>query len=221
MSLVFGAVSRMRSFILFLLLAVSVTAPALAAKWFVDNALGEVKPEERVTVTAPQPVQLIFEFQRDGKAVPAAVKQVKPMILESLKESAIFSEVSDKPTSNGALLNIVINNVVDKEELAKLKKKAFGAGLTFGLGSGVVATDRYFVNFELIPASGQPSIKVALEHAIHMKYGKTNAEIPGTEVKKPMDAVRGMVKQSVAKGMNRVASDPGFSAMSPVSLPAK
>jgi hypothetical protein len=216
-----GAISRSRNFILFLLLAVSISAPAIAAKWFIDNALGDVKPEERVTITAPQPVQIIFEFQRDGKAVPAAVKQVKPMVLEVLKERGFFSEVSDKPTANGALLNIVINNVINKEELAKLKKKAFGAGLTFGLGSGLVATDRYFVNFELIPAAGKPSIKTSLEHAIHMKYGKSEAEIPGTEVKKAMDAVRGMVKQSVSKGMNTIAADPGFSAMSAVSLPAQ
>jgi hypothetical protein len=221
MSLLLSALSRINKVAIFLLLAVSLTAPALAAKWYIDNSLGEVKPEERVTVTAPQPVQLIFEFQRDGKAVPAAVKQVKPMILEALKERGLFSEVSDKPTANGALLSIVINNVINKEELAKLKKKAFGAGLSFGLGSGVVATDRYFVNFELIPATDKPAIKAALEHAIHMKFGKANAEIPGTEVKKAMDAVRGMVKQSVSKGMNVVVADPGFSAMSPVSLPAR
>lgn len=221
MKFVSCAVARFRKIVLFLFLAVAVSAPAVAAKWFIDNTLGEVKAEERVTVTTPQPVQIIFEFQRDGKAVPAAVKQVKPMVLESLKERGFFSEVSDKPTANGALLNIVINNVVNKEELAKLKKKAFGAGLTFGLGSGLVATDRYFVSFELIPATGKPSIKTELEHAIHMKYGKSDAAIPGTEVKKVMDAVRGMVKQSVSKGMNSIAADPGFSAMSAVSLPAK
>ncbi len=221
MSLASGAVSRVKKIFLVLLFSFSLSAPALAAKWYIDNTLGEVKPEERVTVTTPQPVQLIFEFQRDGKAVPRAVKEVKPMILETLKERAIFSELSEKPTANGALLNIVINNVVDKEELARLKKKAFGAGLSFGLASGVVATDRYFVSFELIPATGKPSIKANLEHAIHMKFGKANVEVPGTEVKKVMDAVRGMVRQSVSRGMNSIAADPGFAAMSPVSLPAK
>jgi hypothetical protein len=217
----FGVVSRFRRFFLFLLLAVSASAPTLAAKWFVDNSLGDVKPEERVTVTTPQPVQLIFEFQRDGKAVPAAVKQIKPMILDALKERGIFSEVSDKPAASGAILSIVINNVVNKEELARLKKKAFGAGLSFGLGSGVVATDRYFISFELIPATSKPSIKAMVEHAIHMKYGNTSAEIPGTQVKNVVEAVRGMVKQSVAKGVNVLVADPGFAVMSPVSLPAK
>jgi hypothetical protein len=213
--------SHARKFCLFFLLAISVSAPTFAAKWFVDNTLGDVKLEEKVTATAPQPVQLVFEFQRDGKAVPAAVKQVKPMVLEALKERGIFSQVAETPTTNGALLSIVINNVVNKEELSKIKKKAFGAGLSFGLGSGLVATDHYFVNFELIPATGKPSIKTIVEHAIHMKYGNTKAEIPGTQVKNVIEAVRGMVNQSVAKGLNNIAADPGFAAMSPVTLPAK
>jgi hypothetical protein len=221
MNFAFRAGSRIRKLFIFLILALSISAPALAAKWFVDNALGDVKPEERVTVNTPQPVQLIFEFQRDGKAVPKAVKQVKPMVLEALKERGIFSEVSDTPTVNGAMLNIVINNVVDKEELSRLKKKAFGAGLSFGLGSGVVATDNYFVHLELVPATGKPSIKTDLQHAIHMKYGKTDAVVPGTQVKNILEAVKGMIKQSTAKGLNTIIADPGFAAMSPVTLPTK
>lgn len=187
-------------------------SPANAAKWFVDNTLGEVKPEERLTVVAPQPVQLIFEFQRDGKAVPAAIKQVKPMVLDAIKERGDFTEVTDAPVPNGALLNIVINNVVDKEELAKAKKKAFGAGLSFGLGSGVVATDHYVISFELIPATGKPSIKTTLEHALHMKFGNTDAEIPGTQVKNALEAVRSVVRQAVSRGLNNLAADPGFAA---------
>jgi hypothetical protein len=198
-----------------------IAGPANAAKWFIDNTLGEVKPEERVTVTTPQPVQLIFEFQRDGKAVPAAVKLVKPMILAAIKERGDFSEAVDAPVPSGALLNIVFNNVVNKEELARLKKKAFGAGLSFGLGSGVVATDQYLISFEFIPATAKPSIKTNFEHALHMKYGNTKAEIPGTQAKNAMEAVRGVVRQAVARGLNNLAADPGYAAYSAVSLPAK
>ncbi len=221
MDRVVGKTSRFRRFYLFLLLAFSLSAPALAAKWFVDNTLGEVKPEERITVTSPQPVQLIFEFQRDGKSVPAAVKQVKPMVLDAMKARADFSEISDKPVANGALLSFVINNVVNKEELAKLKKKAFGAGLSFGLGSGVVATDHYFIKLELIPATGKPSIKTEFEHALHMRFGNTKEEVPGTQAKNAIEAVRGVVRQSVNKGLNTLAADPGFAAYSAVTLPTK
>jgi hypothetical protein len=197
-----------------------VPTTANAAKFFVDNKLGEVKPEERVTVSNPQPVQLIFEFQRDGKLVPAAVKQVKPMIIDALKERVIFSDVTEKPVASGALLNIVINNVVNKEELSKLKGKAFGAGLSFGLASGFVATDRYLISFELIPATGKAPIISKLEHALHMKYGNTAVEVDGTQVKNAMEAVRGVVRQAIAKGMNTVASNPGFSSMSVVQIPS-
>ncbi len=212
---------RGRIFAFALLAFVSLSAPAIAAKWFIDNGLGEVKAEDRVSVATPKPVQLIFEFQRDGKSVPAAVKQIKPMAIAALKSSGVFSDVVETPTTSGAILSIVMNNVVNKEELARLKKKAFGAGLSFGLGSGVVATDHYIINFELIPATGSPSIKTVVEHALHMKFGNTKQEIPGTEVKKAMDAVRGVVTQAVAKGANNLAGDPGFAPMSAVTIPKK
>lgn len=208
------------TFLLSLMLLVGATA-AEAAKWFIDNTLGDVKPEEKVSVVEPKPVQLIFEFMRDGKAIAAAKKQVKPLVIAAIKEQGVFSEVTEAPTPNGAILNIVITNIVDKEELAKLKKKAFGAGLSFGLASGVVATDHYNVDFELVPATGKPSVKTQVQHAIHMKYGKTDVAIPGTEVKKVMDAINGMVRQTTARGINNLAGDPGFAAMSAVRMPQK
>jgi hypothetical protein len=221
MKLAFGEIARVKRLALLVLIALSTSAPALAAKWFIDNRLGDVPQQQRATATTPQPIQVIIEFHRDAKSVPAAVKEIKPSVIEAMKASGLFSEVSEKPTANGAILNIDYHNVVDKEELARLKKKAFGAGLSFGLASGVVATDNYLINFELIPATGKPSIKTVVEHAIHMKFGKGNEQIPGVQVKNAKEAVFGMVRQSVSKGINNLATDPGFAAFTPVTLPAK
>lgn len=192
-------------------LALSTAAsPVQAAKWFVDNKLGEVKPEEKVTPAAPKPVQLLFEFQRDGAPNPAATKQVKPWAIDALKKSGVFSDVVEAPTANGAVLSIKFNNVVKKEEIDKAKKDGFRAGLGLGLFGGVVATDNYIVTFEYLPGTGGQSITTTVNHALHMKFGKKDVVIDGTEVKNVNDAVQTVVRQALMRGVNTIASDSAF-----------
>lgn len=186
-------------------------APASAAKWFVDNALGEVKPDEKVVPASPKPVQLLFEFQRDGGPNPRATKEVKPWILEDIKKSGVFSEVVEAPVPNGAVLSIKFNNVVKKEELDKAKSDGFKAGLGFGLFGGVVATDHYVVTFDYLSGPAAAPITTTVNHALHMKFGKKDVEIPGTEVKNVKEAVQTVVRQVTDRGLNTIASDPSFS----------
>lgn len=190
-------------------LALSGTA-AHAAKWFVDNKLGDVPPAEKAVPATPQPVQLLFEFQRDGGPNPRATKQVKPWAIDALKQSGVFSDVVETPTANGAVLSIKFNNVVKKEELDKVKGDAFKAGLGFGLFGGVVATDNYIVSFEYLPAGGTPPITTTVNHALHMKFGKKDVEIPGTQVKNVTEAVQTVVRQVMQRGANNLASDAAF-----------
>ena len=188
----------------------TATSPAHAAKWFVDNALGDVKAEEKVQPATPKPVQILFEFQRDGSPNPRATKQVKPWAFDAIKQSGAFSEVVETPASDGAVLSIRFNNVVKKEEIDKAKKDGFRAELGFGLFGGVVATDHYVVTFDYIPATGAKPITTTVNHALHMKFGKKDVEIPGFEVKNVQAAVETVVRQAMARGVNNIASDPGF-----------
>ncbi len=193
-------------------LAFSVLAPsaAIAMKFYVANALGEVKPEEKVTAAKPKPVQVIFEFQRDGKPHGGATKQVKPWALEDIKATSNFTEVGEAPVADGALLSIKFNNVIIKEEMDKAKKQAFGAGLGFGLFGGVVATDHYVVTFEYVPATGAAPIRTEVKHELYSKYGKKDVEIPGTEFRKANDAVKVLVRQALDRGINNIVADPAF-----------
>lgn len=184
--------------------------PAQAAKWFIDNTLGEVKPEEKVNPENPQPVQLLFEFQRDGAPNPQATKQVKPWAVEDIKTTGAFSAVVEEPVPEGAVLSIKFNNVVKKEEVDKAKKDGFAAGLGFGLFGGVVATDHYVVTFEYIQRTGAVPITVVVNHALHMKFGHKDVEIPGTQVKNVTEAVQGVVRQALNKGVNSIVADPAF-----------
>jgi hypothetical protein len=183
---------------------------AQAMKFYVANALGEVKPEEKVTPAAPQPVQVIFEFQRDGKPNARATKAVTPWAMEDLKGTGAFSEVTNAPTANGAIISIKFNNLVIKEELDKTKKQAFGAGLGFGLFGGVLAVDHYVVSIDYVPATGAAPIHTEVKHELYAKYGKKDVEVPGTEYKNADEAVKVLVRQVLARGVNNIVADPAF-----------
>jgi hypothetical protein len=204
---VFARFSVLVRVLLFALLAALLPANAQAAKWYYDNALGEVGSDEKVEPAQPAPVQLLFEFQTNGKPNARATKVVKPWAVEDLKGTGAFTEVVDAPAANGAVLSIKFNDVVDPEELKKLKKQAFGAGFSFGLFSGVVAVDHYVVTFEYIPSSGSAPITTEVNHAVYMKYGKTDVEIPGTEVKKADQAIKTVVRQALERGVNNVFAE--------------
>lgn len=209
----FGSRLRSRALGLLALLAlalVCVSPVARAAQWFVDNALGEVKPEEKVVPATPKPVQLLFEFQRDGGPNPKATKFVKPWVLETLKGSGAFTEVVETPVPDGAVLSIKFNNVVKKEELDKAKKEGFRAGLGFGLFGGVVATDHYVVTLTYVSATGAAPITTVVNHALHMKFGNKKVEIPGTLAKNANEAVKTVVRQALARGVNNIVADPAF-----------
>jgi hypothetical protein len=196
-----------------LLLAVSLPSAAHAVKFYVDNQLGTVKPEEKVTPAAPAPVQILFEFQRDAAPNPKATKVVKPWALEAVRGTGSFSEVVETPAANGAVLSIKFNNIVKKEELDKAKKDAFRAGLGFGLFGGAVATDYYEVTLEYVPATGAAPIRTVVSHRLYTTFGKQKADappIPGTEFKKGDDAVKTLVVQALERGVNNIVADPAF-----------
>src|SRR3569832_302720 len=64
------AIGAMRAFLLaaamLLALGMAATPRSAAAAAYVGSALAELKPEDKVVVAHPQPVQLIFEFHTKG-----------------------------------------------------------------------------------------------------------------------------------------------------------
>lgn len=188
----------------------AAAVPAQAAKWYVDNKLGEVKPEEKATPSHPKPVQLLFEFQRDGSPNPKADEVVKPWAIDDLKATGPFTEIATEPTADGAVLSITFNNITKKEELDKAKKDGFRAGLGFGLFGGVVATDYYIVTLSYVPETGAAPITTIVEHALHMKYGNKDVEIPGIQVKNVDEALKTVVRQAIERGVNTIVADPAF-----------
>ena len=183
----------------------------LAAKFYVDGSTLELKPGEKAAPVTPRPLQILYEFQRDGGPNPKATKFTKGWILEDLKASGGFSEVAETPVAGGAVLSIKFNNVVDPEKLKKAKADGFKTGLSFGLFGGTVVEDLYEVTFEYVPSPGAAPIKTVVFHKLTTTIGKVDqSTIPGVQYKKGDLAVRELVRQVMVRGLNNLFVDPAF-----------
>jgi hypothetical protein len=207
-----------RRFSLFAVLALilGLATPSLAAGIYILTTLTELTPAEKVKVAAPQPVQLITEFQTSGAANAKANKYVTPIVLEEVKASGVVGAISDTPAPNGARLGIVINDIPDKDAA----KKGAAAGFTFGL-VGVIAGDNYEVTLSYAPPGGGAPIVRKLEFRVFFKMG--NKELPaGSEQVKNADvAVRRMIHLTVSHGLNQIAGDPAFAGAPASPAPAQ
>lgn len=183
----------------------AVLATGAAASIYVDARLTELKPEERVAIANPRPVQLLTEFQTSGATNAKATKYAAPIISEEVKSSGFASAVSDTPLPDGARLSIVINDVPSKSN----KGNGFAAGFTFGL-AGVVAGDDYETTATYTPAGGGAPIVKVEHYRIIFKFG--NKELPPDiiKVKGITEASKMMIHLTVTHVLNDIAADPGF-----------
>ena len=147
-----------------------VLAPALACVFavlmlsgcaispYVDSGLQELKPEEKVAVASPKPVQLLFEFQTKGVANGQATDFVKGEVLTTVQASGLFTQAGPAPVADGALLHVVINNVPNTDEAFA---KGFTTGLTLGLAGNTV-TDAYICTVDYLVGGTK---KIEIRHA--------------------------------------------------------
>ena len=200
-------------------LALLMAAPALSvpaqASVYVDSKLVDLTPAERVTVVNPQPVQMLVEFQTAGVPNAKATKYVKKLVLDELTAGKMVGAVSDTPLPSGARLEITMNDIPDKNAAGK----GFAAGLTFGL-AGVVAGDTYDVTINYIPAAGTAGISKIEHYRIVFKFGNKTLPPDLVKAKGMVEAVQSMVHLTLSHGLNEIAADPAFAAISPVTLPA-
>lgn len=142
----------------------------LAPKVYIDPTLPKAAKADVTATTAPQPVQLLYEFQTRGAPNGRATSNTKENVLRTVTESGLFSSVGVEPQENQRRLVIVINNVpVTKDPGAK----GFGVGLTLGL-VGTVVTDGYECTATLFVPGAEP-LKMEYKHALHSAIGNTEA----------------------------------------------
>jgi hypothetical protein len=212
-SFIAAAINSFATFILALTLSIAFSVPASAAKYFVNPQLGDVKPEDKVTVASPKPVQIIYEFQTNGVTNARATGFTKPIFVARLKSEGVFSDVVDTPVNSGAILSVVFNNVAE----AGAAGQGFRTGLTFGL-VGLFVTDNYVVTINYIPATGKTPISKSIQHALHVKMGNKKVEDPGIPVRNANEAVTMVLQQVASHAANQLAKDPAFLGLD-VSVP--
>ena len=177
------------------------------ASVYVDTGIKELKPEERIKIANPQPVQLLFQFQTKGVANGQATDLLKKTVLSAVQDSGLFSQVGDGPAANGALLNITIDNVPLTDDAFA---KGFVTGFTFGLVGSTVG-DGYICTVDYLPAPNAPKITKSVRDAIYTSLGATAGtpdhaqKVSGFE-----EAAKLMAHKIVANGLNELAKDPGF-----------
>jgi hypothetical protein len=198
-------------------LAGMLVSQQASAGVFVDAGLKELAAEQKVTVATPQPVQLLFSFTTKNAPNAQATKYLKDTVFEAVRASGLFSEVSEAPAPNGALLNIVIDNLAPPPGTAT---SAFATGFTFGL-KGTLVTDRYTCEVTFQPAIDAATIKHTGQHALHTTIGNVSPPADAVQAKNAVEGAKTMTVQIVANTLNQVAADPLFAATTVSSVVAQ
>ena len=185
-----------------LLVMLSIAAPAQAARFYVDNKLGNITA--RAALSAPGPVQVVVEFQINGVRNERGTKDAKKMVLAELAKLPYLPEVSDKPVANGALLTVKINTIFSEAERKAAMKSAFASGFTFG-ASDTIVRDNYTVSLGYSPAAGAAPVTSEVKHSLVTTLGKGSDASFGTEFKKANEAVSAVFGQTLDHGLDAIA----------------
>jgi len=177
---------------------------------YVGAGLTDVKPEDKAVVSNPQPVQVLIQFQTKGAPNGRATKYVKQQVLDTVKASGLFSDISEAPTANGAILSIVINNVVAPKDAQEAEAKGFVTGATFFIAGSNVA-DYYDCTVDYVAGPAAPKITRTAHHTMITQLGLINKPpVDAVKVGAIKDAVFMMVRQIVSNPLNQIGKDPAF-----------
>lgn len=176
------------------------------ANVYVDGNTKEVSVSQFRKPNQPRPVQAFFEFQTKGVANARATDLLKGQVMDQIKSSGLFSEVSEGPVKGGALLSITLNNIPITDDAFS---KGFVTGFTFGI-AGSQVTDGYVCTARYVnDVSAQAIVKQA-RHAIHTTVGNSATPTNATKAKDTKEAVTAMSRQVVSNVLNDLSQDPDF-----------
>jgi hypothetical protein len=176
------------------------------ASIYVDNATKEISTAQFKVPEPKPPVMLVFEFQTKGVANAKATDYLKARVLDQVKGSGIFSEVSLTPVPENRVLSITLNNVPLTDDAFA---KGFVTGLTFGL-AGSTASDGYICTARYLGGSEQAAIVKQARHAIHVTMGAKGAPANATKAANGDEAVTSMTRQIVSNVLNDLSHDSSF-----------
>jgi hypothetical protein len=170
---------------------------------YVDPSLPSVSKSDLTSNAAPQPVQLLYEFQTKGAPNARGTELTKGKVLATVTESGLFTIVSGEPQADQRRLAIIINNVPVTQNAAA---KGVGVGLTFGLVGNMV-TDGYECTASYVSPGAEP-LKFTYTHAIHSTIGNADGP-PGLKAEPSTAAALGKVVEQLTWSALRDLSKSG------------
>ena len=176
------------------------------ANMYLDNATREVSVSQFKKPEPARPVQTLFEFQTKGVANARVTSFLKSQVMEQIKSSGLFSEVSEGPVRGGAMLSITLNNVPVTDDAFS---KGFITGFTFGL-AGSQVTDGYVCTARYLNDTSSPAIIKQARHAIHTTLGNSAAPTNATKVADAKEAATTMTRQIISNVLNDLSHDIQF-----------
>ncbi len=177
---------------------------------YVDGNQPEVPKSGFTKPAAPQPVQLVFEFQTRGAANPPATDHHSANVTEQIADSGQFASVGTTANPGAALLTFTLNNVPLTDDAAS---KGFIAGLTFGL-AGQTIGDGYDATLRFLPAaapgSAPPPVVQQAKHVIYTSIGNASPPPGATKTANIEEAVFTMLRQVLSKLLSDLSKDSAF-----------
>ncbi len=193
-------------------LGLMATGGVASAASYIDAALGEIKPADKVTIANPQPVQLLFEFQTKGALNARGTKFLKDKVFETVKSTGLFSEVSETPVANGAVLQITINDAPQPGDMAAAEAKGAVTGATLFI-AGSTVRENYICTIDYVAGPTATKITRTANDGVYFQMGLINkAPADAVKIGSFKDALFTMIRFVVVNPLNSMASDPGFQA---------
>ena len=182
-----------------LTVAASMSTGCLSIKHYADPALPMVTLSQLKPPAVKQPVQLLFEYQNNLASNAKATEMVRPVVMQNMTKSGLFSDVVVAPAAAERKLFITINNFFVTKDAAS---KGFMTGLTLG-AAGSMVTDGFKMDASYT-VPGKPEVKHSYSHAMHSTIGNADGP-PGLaplDKDKPMDAIVGGLIMNLLKDLS-------------------
>ena len=177
---------------------------------YLDAGLKDLRPEDRVVIASPQPVQLVFMSQSKGKPDGNGTRYLKDSVVAAVKASGLFSQVGEKPVESGAVLNVVINDLLDPKAMQEEEGKLFYGGPAL-LIIGATVHEDFISTVDYVSGSSAAKITRSSARRCYFQLGLIN-ETPD-KVEKfagAKEAMFAMARQAVANALNEIGRDPAF-----------
>jgi len=188
------------------LLCLGLLALTGCANMYVDGNTQEISTTTFRQPNPKKPVQVMFEFQTKGVANAHATQFLKAKVVDQIRNSGLFSDVSETPVSGGALLSLIINNIPVTDDAFS---KGFVTGLTFGL-AGSQVTDGYVCSARYLGSNADTPVVKQARHAIHTTIGATSEPQNATKAASAEEAVTTMARQVISSVLHDLSHDPSF-----------